>query len=332
MESLLNRLRRRLQPITGHIDATWSNDYMLGVRGWLVHRYGDLRSAEIKVGDTTVPITDWHPRPDVAEKFGFKHSENCGFWVQVPRLTEHRITISATDGQRDGVLHFTVQGQPPPLLDDEQRAGELFEKFIDIVNREHLHVLEIGSRVVAPGSKSKRELFSGAASYTGFDYYPDDNTDVLGDAHRLAEYFPERRFGAVFSYSVLEHLAMPWVVSAQINQVMTLGGYTYHHTHFAWPLHERPWDFWRFSDEGLKVLFSPPLGFEVLGAGLFEPLRMQFDRAVAGMAQLPCFPAYGGTAVLARKTHNVDTQRLHWDTQIEEVCGPDMHYPDKTKK
>jgi hypothetical protein len=28
-------------------------------------------------------------------------------------------------------------------------------------------------------------------------------------------------------------------------------------THPSWPPHERPWDFWRFSEEGLQVRLNP---------------------------------------------------------------------------
>lgn len=331
MKKTIMRISRRLQPIAGNIDTTWSNDHMLGIRGWLAHKNGPLKSATVEVNGISVPIIEWHARPDVAERFGFQDT-NCGFWVQVPRVAEHRVSLSGSDGRRTGTLHFTVEGKPPPAPEEDQHAGELFERFIEIVNREHLHVLEIGSRVVAPGSASKRAMFSGAASYTGFDYYKDDNTEVVGDAHRLADYFPGQEFDAVFSFSVLEHLAMPWLAATEINKVLRHGGYTYHHTHFAWPLHEKPWDFWRFSDQGLKVLFSPPVGFEVIDAGMFEPLRMHFDRPVAGQAQFPSFPAYGGTALLARKVADVDTQRFHWDTRISEVCEPDTHYPQKPCK
>ena len=36
---------------------------------------------------------------------------------------------------------------------------------------------------------------------------------------------------------------------------------------WAWPAHAEPNDFWRFSPEGLAALFSPMLGFEVVGSG-----------------------------------------------------------------
>ena len=64
---------------------------------------------------------------------------------------------------------------------------------------------------------------------------------------------------------------MPWVVAAEINKVLKVGGLTFHSTHFAFPIHERPWDFWRYTDQALRILFSPPLGFEVIRCELRHP-------------------------------------------------------------
>jgi hypothetical protein len=182
--------------------------------------------------------------------------------------------------------------------------------------------------VVSPGSSSKRALFPGARSYTGFDYYPDANTDVVGDAHKLAQYFGKQRFDAIFSLSVFEHLAMPWVVAMEINKLLEVGGLTYHASHFAWPLHEVPWDFWRFSDEGMKVLFSPALGFEVVQAGLFSPMRLHLDQMVPEQEMMPFHPAFGSVAILARKVAELDWERFKWETNVREVAG-DSHYPQK---
>lgn len=173
----------------------------------------------------------------------YQYTENIGFWVQVPRIAEHQILFKAhyQDGQENIQANFT--GSEPPVPTDFNHTGGLFNEFIQLVNDNHLKVLEIGSRIVSPGSRSKRELFPEAASYIGFDYYPDDNTDVVGDAHRLSQYFKHHRFDAIFSLSVFEHLAMPWVVAMEINKLLEIGGITFHGTHFAWPLHEKPWDF-----------------------------------------------------------------------------------------
>lgn len=310
------------------IDHSWSNDYAIGIKGWIFHPEQPLKQVEILIGDSSFPITSWHSRPDVVAAYPqYKYTENCGFWVQVPRIAEHEILfkVQHQNGSDRITAHFT--GSKPQAPTNFPHSGGLFDKFIKLVNENNLRVLEIGSRIVAPGSCSKRELFPQAASYTGFDYYPDENTDLVGDAHRLAEYFKDRRFDAIFSISVFEHLAMPWVVAMEINKLLEMGGITFHHTHFAWPMHDRPWDFWRFSEEGLKVLFSPPMGFEVMQAGFHEPLRMHFDRLVPDQEQFPIFPAFGGVSILAKKVAEVNQTQFNWDVSIEEVVGAASHYP-----
>jgi hypothetical protein len=320
----IRRVRNRLQPIVGGIDQTWSHDGYVGIRGWLIHKKGRLRSATIEVDGVAVPVTNWHPRTDIRKMLpGVDEEtlEHCGFWVQLPRLARHKISLAGSDGSSQGRIDFSVNGSVRPGEDEQAVAGRtLFNRFIQQVNENRMHVLEIGSRIVAPGSASKRGLFGGAASYTGFDYYGDPNTDVVGDAHRLSEYFPERKFDAVFSYSVLEHLAMPWVFPIEVNRVLTNGGLTFHHTHFAWPQHEVPWDFWRFSDGGLRVLFSGVMGFEVVEAGMFEPLHMYLDHPGDGQETFPEFPAYAGSVVLARKVSNVNPGRGAWDVDVAEAC------------
>ena len=121
---------------------------------------------------------------------------------------------------------------------------------------------------------------------------------------------------------------MPWVVAIEINKLLEIGGVTFHVTHPAWPLHERPWDFWRFSDDGLRVLFSKVMGFEIIKAGLFAPLRMHMVNLEKGQEQMPVVESFGGVSILARKIADVDTDRFKWDTTIEEVLGVGSHYPE----
>ena len=321
--SWIRRIKHRLQPIAGGIDQTWSHDGAVGIRGWVIHKNGKIKQATVEVDGVGAAVTNWHPRPDIKNMFPWVEDETlrrCGFWVQVPRTARHRITLTGTDGRSQGRMSWCIDGTGRPEESaDAGRARKMFQRFIDIVNERRLNVLEVGSRIVAPGSDSKRSLFHGAGSYTGFDYYTDDNTDVIGDAHRLSEYFSDRKFDAVFSYSVLEHLAMPWVFPIEINRVLTPGGLTFHHTHFAWPQHEQPWDFWRFTDAGLKVLFSGTTGFEVTDSGMFEPLHMYLDRSADGLESFPEFPAYGGSVILAKKVSDCPVERGVWDVDVTDV-------------
>jgi SAM-dependent methyltransferase len=311
------------------IDDSWSDDYFLGLRGWIVHKYKTLDRVTISVGDTNIAIDSWHDRPDVVAALPFNIDTKCGFWVQIPRKNEHRIRFEAQLGQDEIYSEATLLGSATAQSPMFPHSGGLFNEFVDYVNTNKLKVLEIGSRIVGDYSTNKRALFNDDVSYTGFDYYPDQNTDVVGDAHKLSSYFARESFDAVFSLSVFEHLAMPWVVAMEINKVLKPGGTTYHSTHFSWPLHEAPWDFWRFSDEGLKVLFSEPIGFKVNSCGFFHPLRMHLEDHLVGQEPLPIDKGFGGVAILATKTSSTDSKSFSWNASIEDVLSKDSHYPQR---
>jgi SAM-dependent methyltransferase len=299
------------------------------LRGWIVHKYKTLDRVTISVGDTNIAIDSWHDRPDVVAALPFNIDTKCGFWVQIPRKNEHRIRFEAQLGQDEIYSEATLLGSATAQSPMFPHSGGLFYEFVDYVNTNKLKVLEIGSRIVGDYSTSKRALFNDDVSYTGFDYYPDQNTDVVGDAHKLSSYFARESFDAVFSLSVFEHLAMPWVVAMEINKVLKPGGTTYHSTHFSWPLHEAPWDFWRFSDEGLKVLFSEPIGFKVNSCGFFHPLRMHLEDHLVGQEPLPIDKGFGGVAILATKTSSTDSKSFSWNASIEDVLSKDSHYPQR---
>src|SRR3984893_7860445 len=294
------------------VEHSWSNDYGVGVQGWAFSMEGPIRKAEICVDDICVPINEWHPRPDVCRVYQGCPSQDCGFSVYLPRIARHLIRMRAEVGGRHIGAAVSIKGLPRLMPDGFVDGSAIFNDFVALANDGHLRVLEIGSRIGCPGSRSKRDLFPGARSYTGFDFYRDANTDVVGDAHRLSEYVGRGQFDAVFSNSVFEHLAMPWVAAMEINKVLTLGGITFHSSHFAWPAHAMPWDFWRFSDEGFKVLFSNALGFAASKAGLFSPVRIHPDQIVDEQRMTPLHPGFGGVAILAEKIGEVDQERFRW--------------------
>src|SRR5258708_27187495 len=122
------------------------------------------------------------------------------------------------------------------VLSVAARGGALFDRFFlpkdaplsklvshqrwqnylyEIGNKQGLRILEIGSREVTGPSISRREFSK--AEYVGFDFYPGDNVDVVGDAHRLSSYFAgDEKFDIIYSSACFEHFAMPWVVATEI--------------------------------------------------------------------------------------------------------------------
>ena len=145
-----------------------------------------------------------------------------------------------------------------------------------IGNKQGMRILEIGSREVT-GDSNARNKFS-KAEYIGFDYYPGNNVDVVGDAHQLSSYFNGvEKFDIIYSSACFEHFAMPWVVSTEIAKLLKVGGIVFIETHFSFSSHERPWHFFQFSDMVLKVLFSETLGFECIEAGMSNPMIGRFS-------------------------------------------------------
>ena len=81
-----------------------------------------------------------------------------------------------------------------------------------------MRVLEIGSRVVT--GAHHRSRFA-QADHVGFDFYPGETVDVVGDAHRLTVHFPKgEQFDLIFCSAVFEHLHMPWVVAEEITKLL----------------------------------------------------------------------------------------------------------------
>jgi hypothetical protein len=85
-----------------------------------------------------------------------------------------------------------------------------------------------------------------------------------------------------------------------------MGGLVFHGVPFAWPVHEMPNDFWRFTAPGLGVLFGPAHGFEVIRAGMHNRVRIYPQASEAVDTTLPLGPAYDSAFIFARKVAEVD--------------------------
>lgn len=184
-------------------------------------------------------------------------------------------------------------------------------------NKEGLRVLEIGSRNVT--GANLRNRFA-KASYTGFDFYDGENVDVVGDAHRLSKYFAEtEKFDLIFSSAVFEHFHMPWLVAVEIQKLLKVGGFVFTETHFSYSAHERPWNFFQFSDTGLRALFNRGLGFELVDSGMGNPIAGYFGRdADEYLRYSPVVELYCHSSILCRKVREVDS--FEWsDVEMDDV-------------
>lgn len=199
----------------------------------------------------------------------------------------------------------------------------------EVGNKPGLRILEIGSREVT-GSSNARKNFS-KAQYIGFDFYPGNNVDVVGDAHKLSTYFKEEdKFDIIYSSACFEHFAMPWVIATEIAKLLKVGGLVFIETHFSFAAHERPWNFFQFSDMGLRALFPPALGFECIEAGMSNPMVGRFSSlADAYLKNRPISGLYCHSEFLGKKVREV--KDFKWEMlKLNEVVGDTVYPKPKT--
>lgn len=263
------------------------------LRGWICGK--DVIEAVyliIEKSKEKVPIIYGNAREDVRNAHpGYENSLYSGFHAKISRelfkfgnkivfevlfkggnkAFSENITLKTMEAVEklkaiEGLAEFVHSDVP---LAKSISHGKWLRYLENKFNKPGVDVLEIGSRDVIDASM--RNNFS-KANYIGFDYYEGKNVDVAGDAHKLSSYFPGKKFDLIFSNAVFEHLAMPWVVSKEIVRLLKVGGYVFIETHYSYGSHSRPWHFFQFSEEALKILFNPKMGIECIEAGVSNPI------------------------------------------------------------
>jgi SAM-dependent methyltransferase len=117
-------------------------------------------------------------------------------------------------------------------------------------------IVEIGARA-APGQKEVsdlRPLFDGH-TYIGCDVQDGSGVDQIEDVHALS--FDDDSVGMVICADTLEHVADPIRATREMHRVLKPGGVLAASSVMFFPIHEHPWDYWRFTPEGFAKLFEP---------------------------------------------------------------------------
>jgi SAM-dependent methyltransferase len=117
------------------------------------------------------------------------------------------------------------------------------------------------------GTKPYQSLFTNATEYIGVDYegeghdHKDEPVDIFYDGINLP--FEDAKFDSVFSSEVFEHLFFLPRNLAEIHRVLKPGGKLLITVPFAWPEHEIPIDYARYTRFALAdMLFEK--GFEII--------------------------------------------------------------------
>lgn len=127
-------------------------------------------------------------------------------------------------------------------------------KFINLLKQEVTQptVLVIGGGTIGAGAD---ELYSDSSiELVGTDVYASPHTTLVADAHKLP--FEDGVFDGVWVQAVLEHVLEPASVVGEIHRVLRRGGLVYAETPFMQQVHERAYDFSRFTQSGHRWLFK----------------------------------------------------------------------------
>jgi SAM-dependent methyltransferase len=163
-------------------------------------------------------------------------------------------------GDHDPALQRDVTGRSVGsrihqfILGKNLIAASNCAKFIELLKEvsERPIILVIGGGTIGLGAD---ELYSDTTiELVGTDVYASPYTALVADAHKLP--FEDGVFDGVWVQAVLEHVLEPATIVDEIHRVLRRGGVVYAETPFMQQVHERAYDFSRFTQSGHRWLFK----------------------------------------------------------------------------
>ena len=124
--------------------------------------------------------------------------------------------------------------------------------------------LEVGSKDYGT-TQDIRSVLPERTTYIGVDMEAGKGVDLVLDLIRDFDAIDHElggmRFGTIICLSVLEHRADPFGMARNLTRLLQKNGKIVVSVPFAWKFHGYPSDYWRFTHEGVKLLF-PDLSFD----------------------------------------------------------------------
>jgi SAM-dependent methyltransferase len=250
-------------------------------------------------------------------------STMSGFRAQLLGPLTDRLTIEVVT--IDGVRRVELELPSHPLPDwpDEPDLEISRRAMLEMIARRAPpgRVVALGTRGMNDhGTLTIRNAFPDR-DVLSVDIHPGPGVDLVGDAHTLATLLEPGSVAAFISDDVFEHLEVPWLAAAEAQRILMIDGLVLISVPTIWPEHAAPNDFWRFSVEGLRSLFGPALGFEVINAGGFGTVSVLPGPSMRELHMLmPVLHGPSSAYVVARKTRELGIGEVQWP--YDGVGGP----------
>jgi len=132
-------------------------------------------------------------------------------------------------------------------------------EFVKIVTEEipcEAPIYEFGSLQV-PGQEGFADMrpFFPNKNYVGFDFQLGPGVDVVMNAHTIDKTLYETA-ETILCLDTMEHIMYPVEVMDEFYKVLKPNGILVVSSVMAFPIHNYPQDFWRFTPQGFQILFS----------------------------------------------------------------------------
>jgi SAM-dependent methyltransferase len=169
---------------------------------------------------------------------------------------------------------------------------QFFEEKLKLIAEKSQSILDVGGGHPFQKILGRHKGILAGKKYITLDIDESTKPDVVGDAHQMP--FQDASFDTVLHVYVFEHLHTPQKVATEIYRVLKPGGYMLGIIPFIHPYHARKngyRDYWRFSKDGIHVLFKDFKEIELFKIGRyfrawigFLPFLWRFRRVLEPIA------------------------------------------------
>lgn len=117
-------------------------------------------------------------------------------------------------------------------------------------------IYEFGSLQV-PGQEGFADLrpFFPQKKYIGCDICEGPGVDKILDLHNID--LPSECVGTVLCLDTLEHVEYPHRAMEEIHRILEPDGIAIISSVMRWPIHDYPYDYWRFTPEAFRSILKP---------------------------------------------------------------------------